>query len=226
MADDGQLTPGAVAGSLGDVAAGGVTPVTTTQPGTTQTKMVPETDLNRLRSTLDRQNAELRSQTEKLTQELQQFKLQADRARLENATPEEQLAYEMEQEQGRLEQDRQQLQQQQYAAANARYVYELANYYVQQGVPQSVLTNLADPSEMQDAAFKYLKSDDYIKSRQASSNPQQAAAAVLTPPPVTTNKPAAVGTLSWSKIDVGSAEEAQLFKDISAGRINPKDIAK
>lgn len=224
MADNDQLPSATVGGSAAlDAPAGGVTPVTPAEPSVTPVKMVPEADLNKLRSTLDRQNAELRNEAQALKKQLDALQQQATEARLKDMTPDERAVFELEQEQTQIEQERLQLQQQQYAAANARYIYELQTYYLNQGVPYNVLQGLTDPAEMQDAMIKYFKSPEYLKSGQSPTTTSSAPAA-KTPPPVTTNTPAAVGTLSWKDFAVGSPEEAKLFKDIEAGRVNPKDI--
>lgn len=205
-----------------NAAGGGVptgTPAASTPDVTPQQveKMVPQKDLDRLRSTYDQKIAQSQQATQALQQQLAQLQQQQRSAELANLPEDERLAREIEQHEADIEAERQALMQQRQDLAMQTYIFQLRNYYASFGVPPSILAT-DDPQEMQDNMIKWALANSKAAAPTASTP------TAPTPPPVTTVKPAAVGKISWSSLKVGSPEETEAFRKLMNRELKETDF--
>ena len=231
---DDQLPPGTTPGSQPDAGAAGVPPGGTPDTGKkddgkpVDQKLVPVADLNKLRSTMDRQMAEQQRQFKELQTQYQSLLEWKEKNETEGLTEEELVAYMAEKQQYEAQQAQAQAQQAQAQLEYERNFLTLKQYYLSRGAPPAIV-QMDDPAEMQDAFIQWL-TDRAAKAEAALAKAAEKGdgqSQDKTPPPVTTHKPAAgsVGNKpSWSAVKVGSKEEAELFAAVEAGKIKAEDI--
>ncbi len=234
MPDIDQLPPNADPSSQPDAGSGGVpqggTPASGKPDAATSidsTKFVPVADLNKLRSTMDRQLAQQKQQFDALNKQYQELQAWREQNETEGLTDEELAAYMAEKK--AYEADRK------IAEANQRLaqteyeknVMALKQYYLSFGAPADI-ARIDDPSEMQDALLRWYQTElkkaqteaEQLRSGAPDSKDKQ-------PPPVTTHKPAAgsLGKVKLSEMKLGSKEEAEVLAKLEAGLLKPEDIA-
>lgn len=189
-------------------------------------QFVPVTDLNKLRSSLDQQNAQLRKQLEATQKQLVEIQKAAEESKLKGMTDDERAAYEIEREQYEAEQARIEAGKAMQSAEYMRNLFDLKMYYAQKGAPADIV-NVTDPAEMQDKFLNWYA--EQLNAKQKEIDQLKASAAkppAVTPPQVSTHKPNAglTAKIKWSTIKVGSPEEDKLFEDLKYGRITTEDI--
>lgn len=189
-------------------------------------KYVPVEQLNKLRSTMDKQIADQRRQFETLQQQYQELVAWREKNETEGLTDEELVAYEAQKAQYEAQQQIAKTRQEADRLAYERNFLALKNYYLSKGAPQEIV-QLEDAAEMQEAYLNWLI-DGKRKAEEALAKSQQSKPDKdgKQPPPVTTHKPAAgsLGKASWSSVKPGSAEEAKLFEAIASGAMKPEDV--
>lgn len=235
MADvDTQLPTASAPGSEVDAGAAGVPngkgmsaggKVDAGSPGFDPKQFVPVQDLNKLRSTLDQQNSQLRKQLEATQKQLAEIQKAAEESKLKGMTADERAAYEIEREQYEAEQAKAEASKAVQSAEYMRNLFDLKMYYSQKGAPPEIV-NISDPAEMQDKFLGWYAEQLRAKQREIDELKASATKPSVTPPQVTTHKPGSGNTakIKWSTIKVGSPEEEKLFLDLKYGRISTDDI--
>lgn len=232
MPKDTQLPPEPIPGSQPDAGDTGVPKEGMPGGGTSDAgkpdpkQFVPIEQLNKLRSTMDKQVAAQQQQFQQLKEQYDSLMKWREQNETEGLTDEEMVAYQAEKAQYEAQQEIAKARQQADQLAYERNFLALKNYYLSKGAPNEVLS-LDEPTEMQEAFLNWLL-DRAAKAEaalaQAGQTDQNKG---KQPPPVTTHKPAAAssGGLSWSGIKLGSKEEADLMAALESGRVKPEDIA-
>lgn len=232
MADIDTQLPAAQAGSATDAAPAGVpngqgtTASGTVDAGFDPKRFVPVEDLNKLRSTLDRQNAQMRQQLEQAQKQLADMQKASEEQKLKGMSDDERAAYELEREAYETERVRQEAEQSKQSADYMRNLFDLKMYYAQKGAPPEIV-NIVDPAEMQDKFLSwYADKTQRLERELADLKAQSTKPPATTPPQVTTHKPGSgtAAKVKWSNIKFGTPEEAKLFEDLKLGRITENDI--
>lgn len=229
--DDTQLPPVTEPGSQPDAGDGGVPKEGMSAGGKSDAgksvdpkQFVPVAELNRLRSTMDKQVADQRRQFAELKTQYDQLMEWREKNETEGLTDEEMVAYMADKAQYEASQKVAEANQKSAQLEYERNVLSLKQYYLNKGAPREII-EMDDPTEMQEAFLNLLieranKAEEQLsKSGKADQKDKQ-------PPAVTTHKPAAgsPGKLSWSAVKPGSKEETELFNAVETGRIKPEDI--
>ncbi len=232
--DIDQLPPTQDQGSQPDAGSAGVPQGGTTGGGKSDagksvdlTKYVPIEQLNKLRSTMDRQVADQKRQFDQLQEQYKSLMEWREKNETEGLTDEELVAYTAEKQQYEAQQETQKARQQSAQLEYERNFLALKQYYLQKGAPSDVIS-LEDPAEMQEAFLTWL-SDRAAKAEAQLAKLQTGGgdgSKTKAAPQVTTHKPAAgaLGKPSWSAVKPGSKEEADLFAAVESGKIKPEDI--
>lgn len=231
--DIDQLPPTTPEGSQPDAEGAGVPKGGTPGKGTSDagkstdlSKYVPVEQLNKLRSTMDKQIAEQQRQFKQLQEQYQSLLDWREKNETEGLTDDELVAYQAEKAQYEAQQKIAEAQKKAQEAEYRSNVLALKQYYLSKGAPQDIV-NLDEPAEMQEAFLNWL-SERATKAEAALAKAQQGGtdSKGKPVPPVTTHKPAAgsQGKLSWKEVKPGSKEEAEIFSKIEAGLIKPEDI--
>jgi len=189
-------------------------------------QFVPVQDLNKLRSSLDQQNAQLRRQLEATQKQLEAIQKANEESKLKSMTADERAAYEIEREQYEAERAKEEASKAVQSAEYMRNLFDLKMYYAQKGAPQEIV-NITDPAEMQDKFLSwYADKTRQLEKELSELKASSAKTPASQPPQVTTHKPGSGTTakIKWSSIKVGSPEEEKLFQDLKYGRITTNDI--
>lgn len=228
MSDHDPLAGSQDAGSQPDAAPGGV-PNAGTPTGNQNdkgkspdlSKYVPVDDLRKMQSTYDKRIAEQEKRYAQMEAQFRELVAWREKNETEGLTPDELTAYNLEKAQYEANQKSQEAAQKMAELEYERNKLALRSYYVSQGAPDSIFTS-DDPSEWQDNLIRYFKD----RAEKAEAQAKKAQGTTPTPPTVTTNKPAAgaPGKIKMNTIPLGSKEEAQIYRDLDAGRIKVEDI--
>lgn len=189
-------------------------------------KYVPVDQLNKLRSTMDKQIAAQQKQFQQLKEQYDSLVEWREKNEREGLTDEELVAYEAERAQYEANQKVQEANRRSAELEYEKNFLALKQYYLSKGAPQAVV-GLDDPAEMQEAFLNWLIERATKAEQQLAKAGQPAPEGKgKQPPTVTTHKPAAgtLGKASWSAVKPGSKEEAELFAKVEAGLMKPEDI--
>ncbi len=231
--DDTQLPPVTEPGSQPDAGDAGVPKEGMAGSGKSDAgksvdpkQFVPVGELNKLRSTMDKQVAEQRRQFEALKTQYDSLMEWREKNETEGLTDEEMVAYMADKAQYEAGQKMAEAQQKSAQLEYERNFLSLKQYYLAKGASPAVI-QLEDPAEMQEAFLNEIidarkrAEDQLAKMSKTGTEPKD-----KQPPSVTTHKPAAgsSGKLSWSSVKPGSKEEEDLFQAVESGKIKPEDI--
>jgi hypothetical protein len=230
MADTTQLAGGNGAGSQPDAALDEVpvagTSVTTKRdegkPGDLS-KYVPAEDLNRMRSTYDKQLAESKRQYAQLSEQFKELQAWREKNETEGLTDEELSAYMAEKAQYEASQTQQEARQKIAELEYEKNKLTLQTYYRNLGAPNEVFSN-DDPAEWQDNYLHYLI-DKAAKAEAALAKAQKTPTDPKAPA-VTTHKPAAgsLGKIKINDLSPFSKEYSEVMKKLDSGQMTVDEL--
>ena len=189
-----------------------------------QLKAKYEKDISALKSSLQRQTAQVSADWQKRYGELQQ---QFHQTRMQSMTGEERERYERQLESEELQSLQSKLAETENEKQVMSQTFNAYGFFVQQGVPADKL-NLAEGYDaVVSAGWEHLTSE-LARLRQAASNPQPQQPiqpAPLKPAPgVITDKGTPGGGTTWTALRAQFGTDEQIYRAVEEGRLDPSII--